>query len=210
VHIFTVWPAGGVLVEPPVGAGSPGAMAGAAVFGAGSPTAMPVAGVGPPRSGGASTQVQAAGQSVSAVQLFAFGVQAPTVLVLVVHMVSGGTGALELAGALEALPEPVADVATPDPALPPPEQAVVVANAQEKPSPQSASAWQGSCQVYAHIETLFVVHVGGVEGAKHCAFGGQVEPPEHAWYVSVWQTIVGPQSASVAHEASTHVPLVAG
>jgi hypothetical protein len=60
------------------------------------------------------------------------------------------------------------------------------------------------------VETLLVVQVGGVDGAKHSAFGGQVDPPVHSGMVSVWQIIVAPQSASVVQGASTQVPLGCG
>jgi hypothetical protein len=58
-----------------------------------------------------------------------------------------------------------------------------------------------------HVETVVVVHVAG--GAKHCALGGQAEPPEHDSRSSVWQTMPAPQSASVEHEAWIHTPWVA-
>jgi hypothetical protein len=96
------------------------------------------------------------------------------------------------------------------PVPPLPEHAPIVANTHEKPSPHSASALHGSCHLYMQVETFFVVQVGGVVGAKHIEFAGQAEvPPVHSWYESVWQTIVGPQSASVAHDASTQEPVVA-
>jgi hypothetical protein len=49
------------------------------------------------------------------------------------------------------------------------------------------------------------VHVLG--GAKHCAFGGQAEPPVHDMTMSVWHTIAVPQSLSAVHEAAAQVPL---
>jgi hypothetical protein len=174
----------GVPVEPPEGAGSPGATEGAPV-GAGAPTAVGgLAGCGA-GTGAASTQVHAAGQSASTVQVVVFGAHAPIVLVVVVHVSPGATGALRLAYPVGAVP-PATGVAMPTPVLPPPEQVVVMANVHEKPSPQSASAWQGSCHLYAHVETLLVVQVGGLSGAKHAAFGGHVEPPPvHVWRIWV-------------------------
>jgi hypothetical protein len=140
---------------------------------------------------------------------------------MVVHVVDGGTGAVDGGAAPPstagvALPVPVVPlpvpvmpgVATPMPVPPLPEHAPIVANTHEKPSPHSASALHGSCHLYMQVETLFVVHVGGVVGAKHMAFAGQAEvPPVHSWYDSVWQTIVAPQSASVAQGASTQKPI---
>jgi hypothetical protein len=208
--------------------------------GAGSPTAIPmppsadVTGVGTPRTGGASTQVHAVGQSPSTAQVVAFGVQTPTVLIVVVQLSGGWTGVGLGSGAtppstagvrapvepappeaepVEPVPVmpgdtvPVDAVPVPEPPTPPPEHMVIVGKVQENPSPQSASTLQASCHLYMQVETLVVVHVGGVDGAKQSAFGWQVEPPEHAMIMSVWHTIVAPQSASVLHDASMHVPV---
>jgi hypothetical protein len=189
---------------PPVGAGSPTAIA--------VPASAAGAGVGTPRTGGGATQVHAVGQSVSAVQDVALGVQTPTVLVVVVQVSVGCTGVGPGAGATppstagvgavmpalapeppEAEPVPVMPGDTvpvdvvPEPATPPPdpEHMVIIGKVHEKPSPQSVSTLQSSCHLYTQVETLVVVQVGGVDGAKQSAFGGQVEPPEHAMLISV-------------------------
>jgi hypothetical protein len=165
-HIF-VMVAGGVV--PPDGSGSPGAMdappAGALpLLPAGAVPVVP--GLATPRRTGTSTQVHAAGQSVSAVQVVAFGVQEPGKLVVVMHVFAGGLappaappvpppvepGAVlpfpvlplpELALPELAVPIPATGVGAP----PPPEQAPVTVGAQVKPLPQSPSALQGSCHL---------------------------------------------------------------
>jgi hypothetical protein len=138
----------------------------------------------------------------------AFGAQTPTVLTVVVQLSAGtgeGPGATppSMAGAslpvpAEPLePEPVDPVpvvpgvavpldTVPVPAIPLPEQALIVGKVQLKPSPQSASTLQESSHLYLHVETLVVVQVGGLSGAKHWVFAGQVEPPlEQAMIESV-------------------------
>ena len=201
---------GGVLVEPE-GSGSPGAMAGGAPVGAGSPTATPSPGWGVLCIG--TTQVHAVGQSASAAQLVAFGVHAPTVLVVIMQVSSGATGALRLAGPLEPVPVPATGVVAPPaaPPVPPPEQAVLTANVHEKPSPQSASAVRGELPlVRARRHALRRAGRGCRRGPKQSAFGGQADPPEHSPIISVWQIIAGPQSASVAHGAWTQMLVTAG
>jgi hypothetical protein len=159
-------------------------------------------------------------------QLVAFGVQTPTMLVVVVQLLLGGmdegAGAAppcEGGVALPVVPDPVDAVpvmpgdtvpvdAVAMPVPPLPEQLVVVGKTHEKPSPQSLSTLQSSCHLYMQVETLVVVQTGGVSGAKHWVFGGQVAPPEQDMTASVWHTIVGPQSASVAHDASMQEPVV--
>jgi hypothetical protein len=182
-HIFVLGVA--APVEPD-GAGSFGAMAGAPV------DALPVWPdiATPPTK--ASTQAHAAGQSVFAVQLVALGVQEPGKVAVVVHMSTGvgvpasalGDGAPVLAGG--AVPEPELAEPPPDVTVPmpvPPEQEPMTLGAQVKPAPQSASASQGSCHLYTHVATLFVVQeLGGGGGRSHFVFAGHAGavPPEHS------------------------------
>jgi hypothetical protein len=171
---------------PPEGAGSPGATApepaGAEpVVPAGAEPLLP--GLVPPRVGSGATQLHAAGQSASVVQVIVFGVHEPGKLVVVVHISGGGaTGVPPSALASPEEPPPDDGLALPVPVPatgvgappPPPEQAVIIEGAQVKPAPQSASALQGSCHLYLHVETLFDVHVGVVAGGgSHCVFGAQ-------------------------------------
>jgi hypothetical protein len=181
-HILTGSDVGGVVV--PEGLGSPGAIAAPV-------PASVAAGADTVRVGSPSTHVQAAGQSVFAVQLVAFGVQEPGKVVIVVQVLPGGTGALPLVfgpawpDPVEAMPvEAVPAVIVPASALPPPpEQAPVTDGAQVNPSPQSVSTLHGSCHLYAHVETLFVVHELGVGGrGSHSVLGAHptAVPPVHS------------------------------
>jgi hypothetical protein len=130
----------------------------------------------------------------------------PIVLVIVTQL-SAGTGVGPGAGAappstagaglpvpldpVEAEPVPVMPgvavppETVPEPALPLPEQPVYVGKSHEKPAPQSESTLQASSHLYRQVETLVVVQTGGMSGAKHLAFGGQVDPPAHDWIMSV-------------------------
>ena len=208
---------------PPDGAGSPGAIAEALVPAVPAVAVVPssgAVGLDTERDGGTSTQVQAVGQSASATQLVALGVQAPKSLVVVTHESPGGTGALRLV--LIAAPPSAAGVGAPAPgepvvlpavpALPPPEQALVTIGVHVKPSPHSASALQGSCHLYAHVEMVVVVHEPG-EGAGASGHGtpfaqADAVPPAHALEVEVWHTIVAPQSASLVQRAASQYPIV--
>jgi hypothetical protein len=66
--------------------------------------------------------------------------------------------------------------------------------------------------LYVQVETECVVQVLGVGGARHSPFAGQGDavPPVHSWIMSVWHTMVAPQSASVVHDAGAHQPVGAG
>jgi hypothetical protein len=102
-------------------------------------------------------------------------------------------------------PETVPVEATPLLAQPP-----LTGNEHENPVPQSASAAQGSSHLYWHIPLVGLGQAGGVPGAGwQSALAGQATATAHPAVLSMWQIIVGPQSASVAHAASSHTPAVA-
>jgi hypothetical protein len=130
---------------------------------------------------------------------------------VVVVQLSGGVGELlvppEGVGAVSPLTLPVL-VGAPDP----PEHAPYTDGWHTKPLPQSASALQGSCHRYAHLEVVVVVQMGGVTsaGVSHFVFGGQAGAvlPEHAVLVSVWQTMSVPQSVSVVQGPGSQVEIV--
>jgi hypothetical protein len=215
---WQIFVGGEVGVAPPVGAGSPGAIdapldpaAAADDDEAGAPALAVVS-----RVGYASTHVQLAGQSESTVHVLALGAQYPGKEVVVVHMSGGAVPAPPAVpsvpptlGILASAPPPLElDVPVPAVTVPlPPEHAPETVGWHVNPSPHSASALHGSCHLNMQVETFVVVHVAG--GAKHCALGGQAEPPEQDSCSSVWQTMPDPQSAFVVHEASTHTPYVA-
>ena len=109
-------------------------------------------------------------------------------------------------------------MAVPDPAEP--EHMPITDGLHWKPTPQSESALQGSCQGNAHALTVRVVHMGSILGggapASQGWLGGQAGvatavPPEHSVDVSAWQTMPAPQSASAAHVfGSQIITVVAG
>jgi hypothetical protein len=169
---------------------------------------MPVVGCG------TSRQVHAAGHSAVAMQLAILGVHDPGKLVVVLQVLSGGTGAPGLEGAeaeplaLEPPDDPAELVTVAVPLVAQPE----TLGAQVNPVPQSASALHGSCHLYMQVETLRVVHAFGPGATgSHAALGGHagVVPPGHSICVSAWQIIVGPQSESVLHDASVQKPVIA-
>jgi hypothetical protein len=124
---------------------------------------------------------------------------------------SGGTGSSPVP-ALPPTPEATSppEVALPVPVLPPPtaigadpEHDPVVMGWQTNPSPQSASALQGSSHRYAHWLTVDSEQVGGSTGVgMHSVFGahrtGIAVPPVHCVVVWEWQTIPSLHSASMA------------
>jgi hypothetical protein len=156
-----------------VGSGSPGA-----IVPAGAPlelTEPVVPGEATPPPTDCSAQVHVAGHSASAVHAMIFGWHDPGKLA-VMQDGSGAVFALPpsigMLGALAAaeLFEAVAGVGAP----PLPLSAQAPAEGwQTKPSPQSASALQASCHLYAHSEIVFGTH--GVEGVV-----GHFAPAAHA------------------------------
>jgi hypothetical protein len=116
--------------------------------------------------------------------------------------------------------EPALDP-TPVPVAPPPlalaQQAVCVSGTQVKWSPQSALTLHGNSYLGRQaLGSVTVVHVGGVGGGHATGEtppSASAGPPltqaspaeEHSWYESVWHTMSGAQSASVAQGASWQV-----
>ena len=86
-----------------------------------------------------------------------------------------------------ALPAPVVD--------PLPQHSPVTVGAQEKPSPQSASALHGNAHLNVQVETVWLVQMGLL---GHFVLGGQggVSPSEQVVWVWAWQTMPAPQSLS--------------
>lgn len=121
---------------------------------------------------------------------------------------SAATGGETCTGASEAELPPLPSVGPAVDGVPtplPPEHVAVTVGAQVKPSPQSASALQGNCHLYAQRETFVSVQLlvddGGRAHFSPLGHAGAV-PPLHELTVSVWHTMPAPpQSESVAHGA---------
>jgi hypothetical protein len=115
----------------------------------------------------AATQVQADGQSASAVQIETLAWQYPGKEVIVVQVTGADAPASMSAGAGTG-PVPVAPPAPAEaPPLPavavalPPEHMPISLGLQVKPSPQSASTLHGSSHWYAHRHVVVVVQSAG-------------------------------------------------
>jgi len=139
----------------------------------------------------------------------------------VVVQLSAGTPLPEL----PVVPPVVTPLVFPAPEVPPPvsppapgvgalpEHAPLMVGWQKKPSPQSASALQGSCHLNAQVETVSVVHWDSVTtpAVPHFVFGSQegtVPPPEQVVTVSPWQIIPVAQSLSAVHGPGTQDEMV--
>ena len=170
---------------------------------------------------GDATQVQVEGQSESRVQLVTLAWQLPGKDVVVVHkgavvVPASGAGLEGGAGsAPEPLPPPVPDeedaVPVPPETGPDPEQLPIVVGWHAKPSPQSASALQGSCHLYVHREVVVLVQIGSVGGGvgAQTVLGSHLTatavPPLQVVVVSPRQTMPWPQSASAWQGAGWQV-----
>jgi len=115
----------------------------------------------------------------------------------------GGFGGLGSDGGVED------GVDVPPPALLPPEHPHDCCSSQVNPGPQSAAAWQGSCQRGAHWCEVTVVQVP-VMSAASFAGGGQMvlgghasvaAPVEHCVCSNAAHTMSAPQSLSLAQAA---------
>jgi hypothetical protein len=109
-------------------------------------------------------------------------------------------------------PEPVVLDATPPSSAPePPLAHPLTLGVQVKPAPQSVSTLHWNCHLYPQVDTVVGVQGGTGVGVprSHFVLGGQagVVAPAHAGYVSVWQIMFAPQSASVAQGPGSQKPV---